>query len=191
MQRKTGIVVKISENYVHIKTVKSEFYNVKLKEYTPNIGDIYSGPVIKKNCKLFNRLLSLIILIMCSLFIKNIYAYFSPKASITINIPPTIQLKINKWNTVVDISSTRKSGRALLSNLNLKKLPLETALIKIVETAKEKNIINNDYILNKNNTITIYTSMDINCISLCSFEKYLKDRKLNYKINYDGTDRLD
>ncbi|AEB77114.1 hypothetical protein ADU80_03835 [Clostridium botulinum] len=190
MKRKTGVVVKVFKNYVSIKTVKGELFNVKIKDYTPNIGDIYSGTIIKKNSKTLNRLIALVILIALCIFGRNIYVYFSPKASITMNIPPTIQIKVNNWNKVVSVSATRKSGRELISNIQLKKLPLNAALTKIIETAKEKNIINDEYISNKDNSITVYTSINSDSMDLSSFEKYLKDRKIKYKINYDGNDKL-
>ncbi|WP_242947102.1 anti-sigma factor domain-containing protein [Clostridium haemolyticum] len=140
MKRKTGVVMKVFKNYVSIKTVKGELVNVKIKNYTPNIGDIYSGTIMKKDSKTLNRLIAFIILIALFILARNIYAYFDPKASITINIPPTIQIKVNNWNKVLSVSATRKSGRELISNVKLKKITTKRCLNKDNRNCKRKKI---------------------------------------------------
>ncbi|NEZ49362.1 hypothetical protein FDB54_06975 [Clostridium botulinum] len=190
MKRKTGVVIKVCKNYVSIKTVNGKIFNVKIRDYTPNIGDIYSGNITYQNPKVLRRIIALVIVIIAIVFCRNVYTYHAPKAVITINIPPTIQLKVNNWNKVVNVSATKENGRNLLIGLKLKNLNLNNALEKIIDTAKEKNIINDKYLKNKDNSIIIYTSTNNDSIDLSSFEKYLKDRKLRYKINYNGSDRI-
>ncbi|KEH98285.1 anti-sigma-I factor RsgI family protein [Clostridium massiliodielmoense] len=190
MKRKTGVVIKVCKNYVSIKTVNGEIFNVKIRDYTPNIGDIYSGNITYQNPKVLRRIIALLIVIIAIVFCRNVYTYHAPKAVITINIPPTIQLKVNNWNKVVNVSATKENGRNLLIGLKLKNLNLNNALEKIIDTAKEKNIINDKYLKNKDNSIIIYTSTNNDSMDLSSFEKYLKDRKLRYKINYNGSDRI-
>ncbi|KGM96478.1 hypothetical protein Z968_06110 [Clostridium novyi A str. 4552] len=190
MKRKTGVVIKVCKNYVSIKTVNGEIFNVKIKDYTPNVGDIYSGNITYQNPKALRRIIALVIIIIAIVFCRNVYTYHAPKAVITINIPPTIQLKVNNWNKVVNVSATKENGRNLLIGLKLKNLTLNNALEKIIDTAKEKDIINDKYLKNKDNSIIIYTSTNNDSMDLSSFEKYLKDRKLRYKINYNGSDRI-
>ncbi|KGN02319.1 hypothetical protein Z969_05990 [Clostridium novyi A str. 4570] len=190
MKRKTGVVTKVFKNYVSIKTVSGEIFNVKIKDYTPNVGDIYSGNIAHNYSKAFRRLIALGIVILTVVFCRNIYIYNKPKAVITMIIPPTIQLKVNNWNKVVEASATKEAGRSILTGVKLKNLPLNNALEKIIDSAKEKNVLNDKYIDNKDNSIIIYTSTNNDSMDLSSFEKYLKDRKLKYKINYDGSDRI-
>ena len=84
MKRKTGVVIKVFKNYVSIKTVNGEIFNVKIKDYTPNVGDIYSGNIVHNNSKALKRLIAFAILIISVVFCRNIYIYNKPKAVIKI-----------------------------------------------------------------------------------------------------------
>lgn len=188
MKRKTGVVVKVATDFICVRTVNGEFFNLKLQGNTPKIGDIYSGTISIPRPIIIKRLIFIAILAGVIIFGRHIYYYFSSSCSVIISIPPTIQLKVNKWNKIVSAEPTSTSGRKLLSELNLKNLPVTKGLELIVEEATRKNVINKNYI-DSGHAITIYISGKTNqAINLTSFQSYTKDRKLNLQINNKGSD---
>ncbi|MGY0374027.1 anti-sigma-I factor RsgI family protein [Clostridium sp. JNZ J1-5] len=190
MKRKTGVVVKVDKDYVCVRTVKGEFFNLKRQSYTPNIGDIYSGALLTPKATVVRRIIGLAIIGLIILFGSNIYYFFTPSASVVLTIPPTIQLKVNKWNKIVSIKPTSTSARNLVAPIKLKNKSIDKGLELIVEEAKKQNIINKNYI-DSENMLTIYIAAnDDEAIQLINFKSYLKDRKINYRINNNGSEHL-
>ncbi|KOA18999.1 hypothetical protein CLHOM_27390 [Clostridium homopropionicum DSM 5847] len=192
MKRKTGVVVKVAKEYICVRTVKGEFYNLKPQENTPKIGDIYSSILATPKRLAVRRIIILSLITVLILVSMNIYRYFSSSASVVVSIPPTIQLKINKWNKVISVTPTSTPGRNLVERLDLKGASLEKAIQLILEEAKNKNIINKNYIEGEG-SLTIYITnktkkqQDMN---LTNLKNYLKDRKIKYLINNDGQDMI-
>lgn len=190
MKKITGVVVKVDKNYVCVRTVRGEFYNLKLQDHVPKIGDIHSAPIATSNSTAIKRLIFIGTIVILFFFGKNIYNYFAPSTTIIVNIPPTIQLKVNKWDKIVDVKATRSSGRDLIKSINLKNKSIDKGLELIFEEAKRKSIIDKNYTDN-NGVITIYIpDKDGQDIDLSSFIKYAKERKVDCQVNYDGTDLL-
>lgn len=192
MKRKTGVVVKIAKNYICVRTVKGEFYNLKLQGYTPKIGDIYSGPIVSSQSKSIKLILVIVFLAIVFVLGKNIYTYFTPSSSVIINLSPTIQIKLNKWDKIIDIKSQNSSGRKILESINLKNKSINNGLQMIFDKAKEINIINKKYI-DRGKSITIFVSIKDSSTSypdLSTFKKYTEARNISCNINYDGEDTL-
>lgn len=192
MKRKTGVVVKIAKNHICVRTVKGEFYNLKLQGYMPEIGDIYSAPIVTSRSKSTKLILLIISFSIIFVLGKNIYDYFTPSSSVIINISPTIQIKLNKWNKIINIKSQNSSGRKLISSVKLKNKSINRGLQLIFDKAKETNIINKKY-MDRGKSITIFVSTKNDSISypdLSPFKEYTKDRNILCNINYDGEDKL-
>lgn len=188
MKRKTGVVVKVDRDFVCVRTVKGEFFNLRLQGGTPKIGDVYSGTILTPRSVVIKRLIFIAVLAGVVIFGRHIYYYFSSSSSVIINMPPTIQLKVNKWNKIVEARPTSTSGRNLIEALDLKNLSINKGLELIVEEATKKNIINKNYI-DSGHALTVYISgKGEQTINLTSFRSYARDRKLNLQINNKGSD---
>ena len=188
MKRKTGVVVKVDRDFVCVRTVKGEFFNLRLQGSTPKIGDVYSGTILTPRSVVIRRFIFIAILAGLIIFGRHIYYYFSSSSSVIINMPPTIQLKVNKWNKIVEARPTSTSGRNLIKELHLKNLSVNKGLELIVEEATKKDIINKNYI-DSGHALTVYISgKGEQTINLTSFKSYARDRKLNLQINNKGSD---
>lgn len=191
MKRKTGVVVKVDKDYICVRTIKGEFLNLKPQSITPNIGDIYSGPLATPKGLIKRRILFIFILVVMAFIGRSLYQYFTPSASVILTIPPTIQVKVNKWNKIVEAKPTSTSGRNLLKPLDLKHKNLDKGLELIIEEAKNANIVSKNYI-ESNHVLTIYiSSKDNQDINLTNFKSYIKDRKIKYQINNNGSDMIE
>ncbi|MCY6484839.1 hypothetical protein OW763_10850 [Clostridium aestuarii] len=186
MKKKTGVVVKVEKNYICIRSVHGQFINLKIKNYTPNIGDIYTGTPYKPKSVTIARVVFILFLIGLIVLGRNIYYYFVPSATIIIKISPTVQIKTNKWDKIISVNGVKRSGKALLENIKIKNKNINEGLELIINEAKSKKIIDEKYIKNKN-IITIYISSDNNkFVDLSSFEKFTHNSKLKYQINNNG-----
>lgn len=188
MKRKTGVVVQVERNLVSVRTVQGEFFNLRLQGEAPNIGDIYTAPIAISNSDIIKKLTFIGVIVLILVVGKIIYNHFAPSATVIVNIPPTMQLKVNQWDKIVEAKATRPAGRKLLDSINLKNKSLNKGLEILFEEAKNKKFIDDSYI-ESNGKITIYISGDnIEDINLFNFVKYARERRVSCQVNYDGID---
>lgn len=189
MKKATGVVIKVYDKYVCVRTVNGELINVKLKDYTPNIGDIYTG-IIYNNSILTAGGILIACIIVVILLGQNIYYYFTPSATVIVDIPPTIQLKVNKWDKIIDVKTFKLSAQKLVKPIKLKNTSINKGLEAIITEAKNQKAINDIHIKDKQ-PITIYISnKDNRIIDLVEFDNYMKHQELEYQINNNGTGTL-
>lgn len=144
-----GIVMNTDSNYAIIMTNSGEFIKVKNKKY--NIGQeiIASKYESQINLIRYSTIAALIILtIISSIYLKNIYATV---AYIDLDINPSIELGINKYNEVTKIVALNNDASILLHNLNLKNENISTAFNEIIVRAKAAGYLSED----KENIINI------------------------------------
>lgn len=190
MKKATGVVMKRYDKYVCVRTIRGEFINVKLNSYTPNVGDIYTGIIYKGNAPLAVSGIFVACIIAVILLGQNIYYYFTPSATVIVDIPPTIQLKINKWDKITDVKTFRLSSKKLVESLKIKNTPINTGLAAIITEAKNQKAINDNHIKDKQ-PITIYISnKDNRVIDLVEFDNFMKHQELKYQVNTNGTGTL-
>ncbi len=189
MKKATGVVIKVYDKYVCVRTVNGELINVKLKDYTPNIGDIYTG-IIYNNSILTAGGILIVCIIVVILLGQNIYYYFTPSATVIVDIPPTIQLKVNKWDKIIDVKTFKLSAQKLVKPIKLKNTSINKGLEAIITEAKNQKAINDIHIKDKQ-PITIYISnKDNRIIDLVEFDNYMKHQELEYQVNNNGTGTL-
>lgn len=186
MKKATGAVVKIYNNYVCVRTVHGDFINLKIKNYTPNVGDIYTGPIYQG--KSLNIVLAIVFCLFLSIIFlgKNIYHYFTPTATIIVSIPPSISLKVNKWNKIIDASGINSSGKELYNFIDVKNKPLNEGLQIIIKEAKAQKKITSKH-TDEKNPITVYISSKSNKkIDLIKFDNFMEHQELTYQVNING-----
>lgn len=189
MKKATGVVIKVYDKYVCVRTVNGDLINVKLKDYTPNTGDIYTG-IIYNNSILTAGGILIACIIVVILLGQNIYYYFTPSATVIVDIPPTIQLKVNKWDKIIDVKTFKLSAQKLVKPIKLKNTSINKGLETIITEAKNQKAINDIHIKDKQ-PITIYISnKDNRIIDLVEFDNYMKHQELEYQVNNNGTGTL-
>ncbi|MCY6370202.1 anti-sigma factor domain-containing protein [Clostridium ganghwense] len=190
MKKATGVVVKVDNKYVCVRTLKGEFINVKLKNYTPNIGDIYTSTVYNGNSVMLRRVLFITFIITTILLGQNIYSYFKPSATVIVSIPPTIQLKINKWDKIIEVKGINSSGKKLSNSIKIKNKSLNVGLEEIISTAKTEKFIDAKHLKYKN-PVTLYISCKENkVVNLIEFDNFMKHQELTYQVNNNGMGTL-
>lgn len=81
------------------------------------------------------------------------------------DINPSVQLDINRWNRVISYKPLNNDGKEVLKDINLKNKDIEEAIDKVVEQSIKKKYINDSYKIysntNKKIRITIYSKKEI------------------------------
>jgi hypothetical protein len=182
MKSNTGIVMQLSKNHAFIMTDTGEFLKVKLNKNAVKIGELFTGEVSSKNA-FFKYAAAAASLIFVLLSGSGAYAYYTPTASILVNINPSVKLQLNRWDRVIKSIPLNEDGSTLLQGLNLKNNSINSALDKIIDESKKDNFINDDYIENgKIITIAVEDNKLKKDFNLSKFEEHAKEDKLNVKI---------
>lgn len=189
MESKKGIVISVEKKFVSILTCDGEFLNVYVdkERNIPNIGEEYEGLLTKKgtfNSNLFKYVAACLIFFMI-LSGGSAYAYYTPVSTIVVNINPSLEMKLNWWDRVIDVKPLNEDGVKLLKEINIKNDVADKALMEILERSEKDKFINEDYIKeNKIVTLNIEGKKDVD---LSGFKKDIDKEKLNLRIDKNGT----
>lgn len=77
--------------------------------------------------------------------------YFTPTASVSIDINPSLELSVNRFNKVLAVTGYNTDGKELASSLQVKYMDCEDAIDKIVASDRVKDLLSGDEVL----TITV------------------------------------
>lgn len=195
MKSSTGIVMQLNKQHAFIMTSNGEFLKLKLSKNLPKLGEEYTGEVAK-DTPFYKYALTAASLAFLVFFSSTAYAYYTPVASVVVNINPSIKLDLNKWNRIIKSTPLNQDGEKVLSELKVKNKSLNDGLDSIVIQAKKDNFINSDYIESgKTITIDIDSNKPIKNFDLSKFEEKIKLGNINLKIttkeNNKTYDKLD
>ena len=73
--------------------------------------------------------------------------YFTPTAAISIDINPSLELSVNRFNKVLSIKGYNIDGKQLADSLHLKYMDYEEAVDKIVQSQEIKDLLSDDEVL--------------------------------------------
>lgn len=75
---------------------------------------------------------------------SSAYACFTPFSEVSIDINPSVVMRMNFFNNVLDVTSMNEDAQALLDGINLKNTDLETALKTLVDALKQEGYLASD-----------------------------------------------
>ena len=180
---KTGIVISVMNKRAGIMTESGEFVYIKTNKQLPNVGEIYTGELFRKNLSLYKYAItaaSLMIIFASSAFAK---AYYTPVTTIVLSINPSVSLEANKWNKIISSKALNSDGSILLNNIKLKNKSIDVSLELLVKEAKTEHFINDKYISDKKTiSVDIKSSKD-NTIDISDFKNIIDSNKLAVVIN--------
>ena len=186
---KTCVFLKIEKRSVLLMTSTGEFVKVKLSSKLPKIGDNYTGAILKEK-KHFNQYIAAAVLLFVFLSGGGAYTYFTPVATIEMNINPSIEIKINRFNKIIRYSPLNSDGKTILEHLDIRNKNIDEALILVVDQAKKENFINANYIAQgKTISVKILSKDKSRTINLDKFEECIAQNKINTQINNNGQEK--
>jgi len=138
----------------------------------------------KKFSKLKSILLSLVIIVILAA-IGASYAYFTPTSFVIVKANAEINLKVNRWDKIIDVSSLNTNGGNILGSMKLKYKNINDGLILILSTMEQNNYINALSPDKKDQKISIFISGEN--INTSTFSNIVRNRKFDLEINQNGT----
>lgn len=183
---KTGIIIEINDSNIGILTPSGEFAYVKRNSRSVTMGDLYSEEVFthikKKNInvkKIFLVAASFLLLVLLS---SGVFLYNQPVSAITIDINPSIELYVNRWNKIIKVVPLNDDGKNLVNELSIKNLDISNGIEKIYEKCKSENYITEDY--KKDKAINIEVSnLKNHQLDLSKVEKKIENDGINIIID--------
>ena len=79
--------------------------------------------------------------IACLLFVGGYQLYFTPVAAISVDVNPSVELGVNRFDRVVDVDAYNADGQALADELGLEHEGYAQAVQRIVESAKVQELL--------------------------------------------------
>ncbi|GLC30921.1 anti-sigma factor domain-containing protein [Clostridium omnivorum] len=182
---KTGLVLSINKKKANMVTPSGEFVKVRIKDTIPKVGETFSGELAKDFTipKLPIVAASLAFML---LFSGTAFAYYTPTSSVIVEINPSIMLKLNMFNRIIDSSPLNDDGETVLKEIKLKNKSVNEGLETIVDEAKKENFINENYV-KSDKAVTLYIdSKNDKDLNLDSFEKFMGESGVKLMINSNG-----
>lgn len=103
-------------------------------------------------------------LLLLAVCLTGYWAYFTPTAAISIDINPSLELEINRFDKVLSVEGYNEDGQALASTLDVRFLDYEQALDQILASDEITALLSEDAVL----TITVGGSDVTQCGRLLS-----------------------
>ena len=140
MGKVKGIVMEINKNSAIIMTHDGKFINIKKPPFEISLGDeITSKPVNTMSfMKCTAMAAAIMILILPFIYFKQAMATV---AYVDVDINPSFELGINRYNKVSSITPLNSDGSKLIKDVSLDGLHINDALGKVISKAKDMGYI--------------------------------------------------
>lgn len=173
-----GIVLKKLKKSAFLLTSTGSFVKIKLNEDS-KIGEEKEG-FEKKGIKNYKKHIAVSLIIIITLVSIFYYKYNKITSIIVINTTSQIKLEINSFNKVVYSYSPTEKGSKLLDTANVENHDIDNSLRKVIELAKDNNmIIENSVTIFINGEAIVYDKLE-------KTEEYLIENKIDASINNVG-----
>ena len=180
---KTGIVIRCMNRKVGIMTENGEFLYIKINKVLPNVGEVYTGELSKKNLSFYKYAItaaSLMFIIVSSTFAN---AYYTPVTTIVLTINPSVSLEANRWNKIISSKALNSDGDLLLKDIKLSNKSIDIGLELLVKQAKTEHFINEDYVTAKKSITVDIKSKTDHSIDISNLKSIIDSNNLNITIN--------
>lgn len=127
---------------------------------------------------------AILFVIVVLLLLGGYYVYSVPFTSVVVDANTSINLKLNRWDKVVDVSALDNNGIKLINDANLKYKDVDDALIIIINKAEANDFIKLSSKDKKNYPVTIYVSG--NSLNIPKFYVEAKTKSYDVQINENG-----
>lgn len=109
------------------------------------------------------------------LFIGGYWTYFMPTASISIDINPSVELEVNRFNKVISVKGYNEDGRELAKTLDIRFMDYTDAIDNIIENTTIASLLSDNELM----AITVVCENDKQNSSMMSHIKQYTDSNNN------------
>lgn len=183
MNSKTGIVMEIKNKKACIMTSDGQFIEVKINDTLPSIGSTYTGQVYRKP-NFYKYIASAACLVFFTSIGGAAYAYYTPTTSVVVDINPSLELKLNRWNKIIKTIPLNETGAQLASSIDIKNKDIDTGLTIILDEAEKEHFINEDNTKEEQHFSLNVTSSKDTSLALPKLQEKADSKKIDIKIDY-------
>ncbi len=182
MGEKEGIVVSVEKKYANLLTPYGEFIKVNCSGKELHIGEKFEGDELPYRLNFFNtrKIIAAACIMFALLIGGGAKAYYSPVATVLVNINPSIELKVNFLNKIISSKGLNGDGNKILSEVKLNNDNINDALKVIIDQAKK------DKFIDKNYAKTISIDIHGKNIDVSDFKSNMVSSNLSVKIESNG-----
>ncbi|MDD4779364.1 MAG: hypothetical protein PHT02_01990 [Tissierellia bacterium] len=147
-----AVIVEIRDKYAAALSDDGRIYKIKNENYI-------IGQRIEVKKKIFNKGYTKFIATIaaaCAIFAVPGWAYYTPYSYVSMDINPSIEYSINRFDRVINVNSLNEDGEGILNGINLNDLRNKNIEVAIKKVLGE--IIEDGYIVEDECDIVIATS---------------------------------
>lgn len=149
-----GIVLEKKDGHAVLVDKQGKFHKVKDKNDIIVGAEYEKAKFLRLNKGLVFKVSALMIVGILSLFGYNAYAV--PKAYVSLDINPSVELATNSFGTVIDVNPLNEDGEKISEGLTLEGQKVEDALQTLIEEAKNEGYLDE----NLDNAVAVTVSTD-------------------------------
>jgi len=149
-----GLVLEINNNRVIVLTPDGQFLEQKITGKAPQIGSEINIKTYQTDWRKWSLvgIAAVLALIVIPLLALQLFIYPQMTvAYVTMDINPSIELGLNRYDKVISARGLNEDGILLLDNMELKNIPVDRAIEMVTEKAIKEKYISTD----KENAIII------------------------------------
>ncbi|WP_065079132.1 anti-sigma factor domain-containing protein [Clostridium ragsdalei] len=182
MGKKEGIVVSVEGKYANLLTPYGEFIKVNCSGKKLYIGEKFEGDEVLHRLSFFytRKIIAAACIIFVLLVGGGVKAYYTPAATVLVNINPSIELKVNFLNKIISFKGLNGDGNKILSEVKINNDNINDALKIIIDQAKK------DKFIDKNYAKTISIDIRGKNIDVSGFKSNMASSNLSVKIETNG-----
>jgi hypothetical protein len=140
-----GIVMEVKQKSAIIMTSDGDFLNVRKPSSAVQIGEEITSAVLESTPAFSWRYAAaaaaIILLLLPFMYFRQAYATV---AYVNVDINPSLEIGINRYNKVSVVYALNSDGEALLNTMSLKGLDINSAIGLVISEAKAKSFIRDD-----------------------------------------------
>lgn len=145
--------------------IKSAFDNIRAEEELKEKTSRYVAARIEKRRPGFMAVrLAPMLACLALVILVGGWAWFSPSATISVDINPSLELGVNRFDKVVQVVGWNEDGRELASSLDLKYMDYDKALEQIMGSEEISSLLSGDGVM----TVAVVGDNEAQCGRLLS-----------------------
>lgn len=179
-----GIAIKIFRDYAILMTKDGEFIKVRKPSKPISLGDeiissLYEGNRYSRMLRYTAVAAVILLLLIPFIYFREAYATV---AYVNLDINPSVELGINRYNKVNNAKALNEDGLKLLKTVSVNGLDIEVALAEIITAAKEDGYIDEE---NENciNIALIKMNEDLSSVTDSVIMQYARHAVVNTDVD--------
>ncbi|ADL08767.1 anti-sigma factor domain-containing protein [Thermosediminibacter oceani] len=166
-----GVIVDIEGEHIIVVTPRGDFKRIYNAYKGRQIGDEVDFPETAANRPVFWKIASLaaVFVILAVTAGYGFAAFFHPVTYVTMDVNPSVEMSLNRFNRVIDVEGLNDDGARLVGDrTSFRAKPPEKVVRMLLYRAKEQNLLGPD-------SVVMFTVSNVHDKKMPELEKKLEE----------------